>query len=164
MPKFAEADAGVGPASAPERDHAARLIGSELTQAHPRAQQLPAPTPAIRIIPVGVRGLVRPLPDRSNFNARKRNRRRAWLAQIASEKRGHDEKRGPEWLCAKSVITGIRLYGRRLTVDYLARDTGLSGKQVMAALYELRRRGHLGWSCRGAIFYIDPKMRAPARG
>jgi hypothetical protein len=102
------------------------------------------------------------LPDRASFSAKKRKRRRAWLSQVAPG-RVDSREHGATWLCAQSIITGIRLYGRRLTIDYLAQESGLGAQQVMAALYELRNGGHLAWSRRGPIFYFDPKMRATAR-
>jgi hypothetical protein len=154
-PAHAEARAGGQPERASELDHSGRLISSESTTAHRAAQQFPPRMPAIRAIPVGVRGLAKPLPDRANFNVKKRSRRRDWLAQIGS---------GPdEWLCARSIVTGIRLFGRGLALNYLIEDTGLSGDDLMTALYGLKNGGHLTWSRRGPIYYFQPKLRATPR-
>jgi hypothetical protein len=151
MPRHAEARA-VARASGFDRagEH---LISPEITLAEPSRQG--ASTAPIKKIPTGVRGLAAPLPDRRTFNTKKRSRRRAWLAQIG--------RRDDKWMVARSIINGVRLYDRGLTLDFLATDTCFSNQQVLAALYELRHGGHLGWSRRGPIFYFNPKMRAMAR-
>jgi hypothetical protein len=159
-PTHVEARAGGQPERASELDQSGRLISSKLTQSARLPQDVlsraEAPRmPAIRVIPVGVRGLAKPLPERANFNVKKRSRRRDWLAQIGSSP--------DEWLCARSIVTGIRLFGRGLVLNYLTEDTGLSGDDLMAALYGLKNGGHLTWSRRGPIYYFQPKLRATPR-
>jgi hypothetical protein len=157
---------GVAPGQPLENDQA----DGSITQTNASSQRNPqallsrreAPRmPAIRKIPIGVRGPVQPLPDRTSLNFKKRGRRRAWLSQIAGVVVAQAEKDNGHnaWLAAQSLARAIRLYGRKLTTSYLAADIGLSERAVWAALHMLKRAGLLTWSCRPPTIYFNPKMR-----